>query len=158
MSQTLTPPPGAAGGMMGGDPMAGAAPGGDADADSDDQVVVTICKDGQGGYVVYAGDEPDSGGSGDMDDGSEDDADALGPAGAAPAPGGDAGGGMGGGNGGAPQGEPAPNKGAALKLALDIMTADEANSGAPSADDNFASGFGASKPPTPSKGIAQKFG
>jgi hypothetical protein len=145
--------------MMGGDPMAGAAQGGDADTDSDDQVVVTICKNSDGSYTVYPGDEPEAGGAGDMDDGSEDDADALGPAGAAPAPGGAAGGMGSGGNGGAPQGQPADSVGAALKIALTILQADASSAGAPGdAESQFAGGFGADKSPTPATGPAQKFG
>lgn len=143
---------------MGGDPMA--APGGDADTDADDQVVVTICSDGQGGYTVYAGDEPEGGGAGDSDDMSEDDVDAMGPAGAAPAPAPGGGGAPppGGGNGATPQGIPADSIGAALKAALDIMQGAASSAGAPgSADDQFASGFSASKAPTPATGMKQKF-
>lgn len=137
-----TAPP--AGGMMGGDPMAGAAP--DADTAGGKEVVCTICGDGQGGYVVYAGDEAEDGADGTDAGMSDDNMDAMGPAGAAPIP-----------DGGvpAPEGAPAPNKGAALKLALDIMTAHEASSGAPSAEDSFSAGFGTSKAPSP--GIAQKY-
>ena len=136
--------------------MAGA--GGDADADADDQVVLTITKDGQGGYVVYPGDEPEGGGAGDTDDGSEDDADAMGAAGGAPAPGGGAGGAAGGGNGASPQGIPADSVGAALKAAMDILQADASSAGAPgSADDQFAAGFGADKSPTPATGASQKY-
>lgn len=145
-----------AGGMMDGDPMAGATPGGDADADSDDQVVVTITKNGDGTYQVFAGDEPEGGGAGDQGDMGEDDVDAMGPAGAAPAPGGAMP--MGGDNGGSPQGQPADSIGAALKIALDLMQADASSAGAPgSADDQFAAGFGASKSPTPAFGPPQKF-
>ncbi len=152
MPDPAAPP---AGGMMGGDPMAGAAPGGDADQDADDQVVVTICKDGQGGFTVYAGDEPEGGGAGDQDDMSEDDVGAMGPAGAAPAPGGAP---PGGGNGATPQGQPADSIGAALKAALDIMQADASSAGAPgSADDQFSAGFSADKSPTPASGPPQKF-
>jgi hypothetical protein len=153
---TPTPPAGtAAGGMMGGDPMAGAG-GAGGDADTDDNVVVTICSDGQGGYTVFAGDEPESGGAGDQDDMSEDDVGAMGAAGAAPA--GGAGGGMGGGNGASPQGQPADSIGAALKIALDIMQSAASSSGAPGdADSQFASGFSADKSPTPASGPAQKY-
>lgn len=137
---------GAAAGAMGGDPMAGTA--GDADMDADDQVVVTICKNGDGSYTVYSGDEPE-GGAGDADM-SEDDADAMGPAGAVPAP-----------NGGAPapQGQPAASIGEALKLALTILQNDQSSEGAPgSSEDQFASGFAASKSPTPTTGSpAQKY-
>ncbi len=149
MALSPAPPPampGAApGAMAGGDPMAGAGAGGDADTDADDQVVVTICKDGQGGYTVYAGDEPESG-AGDADM-SEDDTAAMGPAGAAPAP-----------NGGAPtpQGIPADSMGAALKAAMDIMQSDASASGGSNPEDNFSSGFGPAKP-APARGIAQKY-
>ncbi len=139
--------PGAApGGMAGGDPMAGPGLGGDADTDADDQVVVTICKDGQGGYTVYAGDEPESGpGDADM---SEDDTAAMGPAGAAPAP-----------NGGAPtpQGIPADSMGAALKAAMDIMQSDASASGGSNPEDQFSAGFGSTAKPPPARGIAQKY-
>ena len=79
MSGALATPP------AGADPMAGgAAPGGDAgaDTDSDSDVLVTIVKNDDGSYTVYAGDEPDQG-AGDQ---SDDDADAMGGAGGAPAP------------------------------------------------------------------------
>jgi hypothetical protein len=143
------------GGMAGGDPMAGA--GGDADSDADDQVVVTICKNSDGSYTVYPGDEPEGGGMGDQDDTGEDDADAMGAGGAAPA-GGGAGGDMGGGgNGASPQGIPADSVGAALKAALDIMNADASSGPGGTADDQFAAGFGASKSPTPATGPAQKY-
>lgn len=146
---SLSAPPPAAG-AMGGDPTMGADPSaaGDPSAGGDDSgsdVVVTICSNGDGTYTVYAGDEPDSG-SGDM---SGDDADAMGAAGAAPAPGGGA---------PPPQGQPADSIGAALKAALDILQADASSQGAPgSADDQFASGFSASKSPTPASGPKQKY-
>lgn len=138
----MSMPPGAAaaGGMMGGDPA-------DAGADAGGDVVVTICRNGDGSYTVYPGDEPDSGG--DSADMSEDDVDAMGPAGAAPA----------GGGGGAPssQGQSADSIGAALKVALDIMNADKSSEGAPgNADDQLAAGFSASKSPTPAS-MGQKY-
>src|SRR4051812_13856208 len=54
--------------------------------DGTESVVVTICKEPDGSYMVYPGDEPDDAGgtAGSPDDMSEDDADALGPAGDAP--------------------------------------------------------------------------
>lgn len=120
------------GGMMGADPSAGG------DADSDDNVLVTICSDGQGGYTVYAGDEPEEGSGADM---SEDDAD-LGSDASAPAPG-----------GAAPQGQPADSVGAALKIAMDILNAAKSSEGAPGdADSQFASGFSGSQSPTPASG------
>ena len=149
------PPPAAAaaggmGGMMGADPTAGGAGDTDNDGDMSDNVVCTICSNGDGSYTVYAGDEPEPGG-GDADM-SEDDANAMGAAGAAPA--GGAGGGMGGGGGAsAPQGQPADSIGAALKLALDILNSDKSSEGAPgNADDQFAAGFSADKNPTPAAG------
>ena len=146
---SLAAPPPAAG-AMGGDPSMGAAPSPGSDAstggdDSGSDVVVTITSNGDGTYTVYAGDEPDAG-SGDM---SDDDTDAMGSAGAAPAP-----------NGGAPapQGQPADSIGAALKAAMDILQADASSQGAPgSADDQFAAGFSASKSPTPASGPKQKY-
>jgi hypothetical protein len=141
-----TPPP--AGGLAGADPMPGADPtmGADTSGGDDSDVVVTITKGSDGTYTVYAGDEPDAG-SGDM---SDDDTDAMGAGGASPAPGG----------GVAPpaQGQPADSIGAALKAAMDILQADASSAGAPgSADDQFASGFSASKSPTPASGPAQKY-
>jgi hypothetical protein len=54
----------------------GGDPGDDGSDDSGgDDVVCTICKDGQGGCMVYAGDEPDAGGDGAG--ASDDDADAM---------------------------------------------------------------------------------
>jgi len=155
-----TPPPGGgpAGGMgadptMGGDPSAGGDAGDDSGGGGD--VIVTICSNGDGSYTVYPGDEPSGGG--DNDDTSEDDADAMGPAGGAPAPGGGAGGPPSGG-GGASQGVPADSIGAALKAALDILNADKSSEGAPgNADDQFQAGFGADKNPTPASGPSQKY-
>jgi hypothetical protein len=122
--------------------------GAEAGTDSGD-VLVTICSDGQGGYLVYAGDESESGGDADM---SEDDAD-LGPAGGAPA-GGDMGGGM---AGSAPQGQPADSIGAALKAAMTILQSDASSQGGPgNADDQLNAGFSASQSPTPASG-AQKY-
>lgn len=128
------PPPSPA--MGGADPSAGAEP----DAAPASDVVVTICKNDDGSYTVYAGDEPDASG-----DGSSDDADAMGGAGdAAAAP--------------SAQGQPADSIGAALKAALDIMNSDKSSEGAPgNADDQFAAGFGASQSPTPAGGAAQKY-
>lgn len=144
---------GAMAGLTGGgaaDPTAGAAPGGDTDAGTpEDNVICTICSDGQGGFTVFAGDEPE-GDSGGGDDGSEDDADLMGPAGDQPA-----GGGMGGGAG-APQGQPAPDAASALKLVATILqSAGSSASGSPSPDDNFSSGFGGGAAAMPS--ISQKY-
>lgn len=157
---SLAAPPSPGGMMGGGDPSAGADPtmGGDpSGGDDSSNVVVTICSNGDGSYTVYAGSPPDSG---DSTDGSEDDADAMGPAGDAPAPGGGAagaGGGMGAGMG-ASQGQPADSVGMALKLALDILKSDQSSAGAPGTeDDQLASGFSASQSPTPATGPAQKY-
>lgn len=135
MSASLSAPPPAM-------PMPGDAP----DAEPDSDVLVTICSDGQGGFIIYQGDEPE----GDTGDMSEDDANAMGPAGDAAAPGGGA---------PTPQGQPADSIGAALKAALDILNAAKSSEGAPgSADDQFAGGFNASKSPTPvGMGPAQKY-
>jgi hypothetical protein len=117
------------------------------DTGGGDNVLVTITKNDDGSYLVYAGDEPDAGGS-DM---SEDDTDAMGAAGAAPAT-------TGGAGMGATQGQPADSIGAALKLALDILNADKSSEGAPgNADDQFMGGFNASKSPTPATGPSQKY-
>lgn len=137
-----TPPANGASGMPP-DPSAGM--GADAGTDGGD-VLVTICSDGQGGYLVYAGDESESGG--DM---SEDDDDAMGAAGAAP------GGGM---SGGTPtaQGQPADSIGAALKAAMTILQSDASSQGGPgNADDQLNAGFSASQSPTPASGPAQKY-
>jgi hypothetical protein len=118
---------------MDADPSAAAPAGAD--------VLVTICKNDDGTYTVYAGDEPDAS-SGDM---SGDDADAMGDTGSAPA---------------SPpsQGQPADSIGAALKAALDILKSDASSAGAPgSADDQLAAGYSASQSPTPASGPAQKY-
>lgn len=124
MSGAMTASPsGMAGGMTPPDPTAGAAP------DDDSDVLVTITSDGQGGFMVYAGDEPEGGDAGDT---SGDDADAMGSAGDQSAP-----------DGGAPtpQGQPASSVGAALKIAMTILQG--AASGGSDAAGNFAAGFGA---------------
>jgi hypothetical protein len=153
MPMSAPPAGGDAGGMVGADPSAGADAGGDMDSGGDD-VVVTICANGDGSYTVYPGDEPDAGG-GDMGGGSdmgEDDTDAMGAAGDAAAPPGGGGGGAGG-----EQGQHADSVGAALKIALDIMNSDQSSAGAPgSADDQLASGFSADKSPTPASGPPAK--
>jgi hypothetical protein len=146
--------PAAGAGAMPPDPGADPSAAGDADADSDDNVVCTICSDGQGGYVIYSGDEPESGGSGDTDM-SDDDTDAMGPAGDAPAGGGSA---MGGGGASDAQGQPADSLGAALKIVMTILQSAQSSQGAPgNADSQFAAGFSASKSPTPATGLAQKY-
>jgi hypothetical protein len=144
------PPAGMAGVAAPPDLTAGAGP--DPDAGSDETVVCTITKTADGGYKVYAGDEPeDDDGGADM---SEDDADAMGGAGMGAGGTGSSGSGAGGdsasaGAGGSP-GQPASSIGAALKEAMTILQADASSAGAPgSADDQFTAGFGASKAPTP---------
>lgn len=141
-------PAAGAGGMM---PDAGAGddPGGA--ADSDDNVVVTVCSDGQGGFVIYAGDEPESGDSGDDDTGG----DGMGAdAGAMGAGGGAAGGDM----GGAPQGQPADSVGAALKIIMTILQENQSSQGgAGSSEDQFAAGFSGSQSPTPAASRGQKY-
>lgn len=135
MSATMSAPPGAD--AMPSDDDAGAP-------DTDDNVVVTICKDGQGGYTVYAGDEPEGGDAADM---SGDDANAMGPAGDGAAP-----------AASAPEGQPASSVGEALKIAMTILQADESSEGAPgSAEDQFSAGFTGSQAPTPATGMPQKF-
>jgi hypothetical protein len=120
--------------------------------DGTESVVVTICKEADGSYMVYPGDEPDDSGStaGGADDMSEDDADAMGPAGAAPG-GGDMGGGAAGAGGmvgGGSGGKAADSIGAALKAAMDILQSDQSG-GSGSANDQFAAGFNGDKAPTP---------
>jgi len=126
--------------------------GGDTGDDMDDggsEVLVTISSDGQGGYIVTAGDE-DDGGEGE----SADDDAAMGAA---------AGGGAGGAPGAGPMGAGAPGGGAggqhcdsigsALKATLDILNASASSAGAPgSADDQFASGYGGDQSATPATG------
>ena len=133
--------------------------GGPTDTDAGDQsgdVLVTISSDGQGGYLVYAGDEPDSGGGSDM---SEDDADAMGAAGGSAV--GGAGSPPAAGAGGGEQGVPADSIGAALKATLDILQAAASSAGAPGdAESQFAGGFSADKNPTPAgagAGMKQKY-
>jgi hypothetical protein len=104
----------------------------------DSNVLVTITSDGQGGFMVYPGDEPEEDETGDM---SGDDAAAMGPSGDEPAS----------------QGEPADSVGAALKLAMTILqSAASGGAGPNNAADNFASGFGA-PPAGGSSAIPQKY-
>lgn len=94
-----------------------AAPDTGADTGPSDDVVVTIAKADDGSYVVYAGDEPDSDEEGGDDASGGDDSDSD-------------------------QGQPADSIGAALKIALQILTADKSSEGASgNADDQFKSGF-----------------
>lgn len=124
----------------GADPTVGAAP--DDAGGSDSDVLVTITSDGQGGFMVYAGDEPEGG------DLSEDDANAMGggaQAGATPSSG----------------GQPADSVGAALKIVMTILQENQSSQGAPGgSQDQFEAGFGASKSPTPAGtggALAQKY-
>jgi len=117
----------AAGDMMAADPGATMMD----DSAGGEDVVVTICANGDGSYTVYAGDEPDAAEGGDMT------GDDMGPpAGVA--------------------GQPADSVGAALKLAMDIMRERESSSGA-GADSQLAAGFSADRAPTPVSGPAQKY-
>lgn len=148
MSASMTAPPPDPGSMGGAPPMDPNAAPDDNDAGGDN-VLVTIVKNDDGSYLVYSGDEPDND-SGDM---SDDDADAMGAAGAAPAPSG--------GDMGSPQGQPADSVGAALKIALDILNADKSGGDSSgNADSQFAAGFSGSQAPTPvgmGGAAAQKF-
>lgn len=120
-------------------PDAGAPIDPGAETGSDSNVLVTICKNDDGTYTVYSGDEPEGGESGDM---SEDDANAMGTAGDQPAP----------------EGQSADSVGAALKLAMDILQQDASSEGAPgSAADQFAAGFSGSQQPTAAKAMPQKY-
>jgi hypothetical protein len=132
MSGMMTPPAA--------DPMAGAPMAGDdaaGAADADDNVVCTITSDGQGGFMVFAGDEPE--GDTEGADMSEDDASAMGPSGDAP---------MGGGSP-APQGQPADSVGAALKIVMGILQDAESSGPGGSASDQFSAGFNGPTAPTP---------
>lgn len=95
----------------------------DGSQDSGSTTVVTICKEADGSYMVYAGDAPEDG------EGDE----------------GDAGGG---GDMGAPQGTPADSVGAALKAAMDVLKQDE-NGGAQSEFDAGFTGGSAASPAKP---------
>lgn len=135
MSMSMSAPPaGAAATDPGSDPTAGAS--------SDTTVLVTICSDGNGGYLVYSGEAPDSG-SGDT---SSDDADAMGSAGDATAT-------------PSAQGQPADSVGAALKATLTILQAAASSAGGPgTADDQMNAGFSGSQSPTPAgSSPAQKY-
>lgn len=114
-----------------GAPDAGAAPldTDDAAGDQSDNVLVTIASDPNGGFLVYAGDEPEG------DEGaSDDDAAAGGAAGAAPGA----------------SGQHVDTVGAALKAALDILNEAGNSAGEPgSSEDQFQLGFGADQSPTP---------
>lgn len=115
-----------AGDMMAADPGATTMD----DSAGGEDVVVTICANGDGSYTVYAGDEPDTAEEGDM---TGDDTGT--PAGT---------------------GQPADSVGAALKLAMDIMRERESTSGA-GADSQLAAGFSADRAPTPVSGLGQKY-
>jgi hypothetical protein len=112
---------------------------GDTGAEAEESdVLVTIARDPAGGYLVYAGDEPEEDEGGAEDEGAE--------AGAG------AGGGMAAG-GGEEAGQHADSVGAALKLAMDIMQEAENSAGAPgSSEDQFAAGFAGGAAPAPAAG------
>ena len=115
-------------------------------------VLVTICADGSGGYVVMAGDEDDGDDAGGAGGGAglsaDDDAAGAGAAagGASGGAGAGAAGGAGGGGGadtGGDSGVPAATMGAALKATMDILQESESSAGAPgSSEEQFQSGFG----------------
>ncbi|MDE2104678.1 MAG: hypothetical protein KGL39_46005 [Patescibacteria group bacterium] len=123
------------------------------DTDTGDQgdespdVLVTIAKGPDGGYLVYDGDEPDEGGAdtgedesgADMEAGAAAGADAGAPP-AAPAPAG-------------PAAQHCDSIGSALKAALDILRSDENGEGEAAFHAGFAGGSGASpsKPMMPQK-------
>jgi hypothetical protein len=131
-----------AGGMTS-DPTAGA----DTDSDSGDNVICTITSDGQGGFTVFAGDEPESGGAGDTDDLSADDYN-----------GGEQPGGMTGmGAAPAPQGQPADSVGSALKIVMGILQGASSGGGAGGGEDAFSAGFGAGGSTPPSGKMNQKY-
>lgn len=129
----------------GGDPAAddtGADPGADTgmdDTDSTDAsptVLVTIAQGPDGGYIVYAGDEPDDGASdaGGLDGGAGGAADGAGEAAA----------------GAAPAGQQCDSVGSALKAALDILKESESSAGAMgSSEDQFTGGYGGDQTATP---------
>lgn len=128
-------------GMGATDPTAGGAPPPDDAGSPEDNVILTIARDPEGGgYLVYSGDEPEDGG----EDMSADDADAMGPAGGAPAN----------------QPQTAGSVGEALKIAMNILQQDE-QSGGGGAEAAFASGFGGPQGATPAGNggspAAQKF-
>jgi hypothetical protein len=100
-----------------------------APADAGSQSIVTICKDADGTYMVYAGDEPESGAAAEPS--------APGEEAAVP-------------EGESEQGIPCDSIGKALKAALDILQADE-NEGEGSAEDNFNAGFSGAAMPSPKR-------
>ncbi len=131
----LPPPPAA-------DPMGGAAP--PDPADESDTVVCTICKNGDGSYTVYAGDEPEPDDTGDEMGGmgaGMPPGGAVGPPGAGAEP-----------DEGPPAGVQASGVGEALRAAMDVLQADASAGGnGPSDQDQFAAGFASSRSPTPQK-------
>lgn len=92
--------------------------GGEGEPDVESNVVVTIARDGQGGYLVFAGDEPEAGEeAGETEGEGGEQAE------------------------GEPQGQPASGIGQALHIAMTIMQED-ASKGEGTAHDNFRAGFG----------------
>jgi hypothetical protein len=105
-------------------------------------VLVTIARDPAGGYLVYAGDEPEEDEGGAEDEGAEGNGEAGAGAGAGMASG-----------GGAEAGQHADSVGAALKAAMDILQESENSAGAPgSSEDQFAAGFAGGAAPAPAAG------
>lgn len=136
------------------------------DEDGDETVLVTITKGADGGYTVYAGDEPEEdGGEGEegdegaADGGDEGDETGTGEGGTEAAAGAPEAGGEDEGAEAEPEGEKCETIGAALKAAMDILKNDEAESNGEGSDqDNFAAGFaGGSEASPPTPAMAQKY-
>lgn len=135
MSGSMVDPAALAGGGPGGPPGGpGAAPGAGADTGGgpDDNVICTVCRNDDGTFTVYDGDEPEDGG----EDMSGDDAAAMGP----------------GGDQQADQGQQASSVGEALKLVMQALQQSEQGGGA---EADFASGFNGPRSATPA--TAQKY-
>ncbi len=121
------------GGDTGGADMGGDA-GGDDDAPGDEDVILTVCKEADGTYCLYKGDEEDA-----------DGADA---AGSADAEGGEAGSNK----------QTFEDKGKLLKAILDILNEDEeSGGGAGGGEDQFAAGFNEGAPGAAAAAPAQKY-
>ena len=118
MAPALPPSLSAIASGPGADPGAGLAPPPVDDAGGGEApVLVTITDDGNGGYMVYAGEPPETGEPPDPNE---------------PPP---------------ADGKPAASLGEALKAVMDILKAKESSSGAPgSASDQFDAGFNGPAP------------
>lgn len=117
----------------------------DASGDSS-ETLVTICKNADGTYTVYAGDEPDASADTGADDGESDDDDAAMDGQSAAPPMAPAGGDM-------SSGKQCSTIGAALKAALDILNEDKSSEGGEgSSEDQFQAGYGGDQSPTPMMG------